>query len=94
MGQIDPVGSGGKGSGVDTRFHKNFGMLVLGCIEADVCKQTLILQHFTIYIICTHLHRSKLNNLANFLKFSERIASKETTHPPGHQYRSENCGSA
>ena len=29
-------------------FHRNIGRLVLGCIDADVCKEVLLLQRYSI----------------------------------------------
>ena len=44
----------------------NFGVLVLRCFKANLCKFILVLQYFfEIYKICAILHRSKINSFAN-----------------------------
>ena len=48
-------------------FRRNFGRLVLGCIETDFLKENrskyAFFSIFKLYTICTLLHRSKLNIL-------------------------------
>ena len=44
-----------------------FGELVLGCIEADVCKYLRIFATFVICSICAFVHRAKFNFVAKIV---------------------------
>ena len=48
----------------DPPFRRNFGRLVLGCINTDFCNQILILQHFsrsTRFPVCCTVPNSELS---------------------------------
>ena len=49
---------------------RNFGGLVLGCIEADFCEQTLMLEHLSSSVRFAHL------GTALPQKFSKKKSSK------------------
>ena len=48
-------------------FHRNFGRLILVCIDASDSENRRIFEaFFELYKICIPSHRSKFRNFANF----------------------------